>query len=102
MSRLSRSITAVVQYACRRSEGRRELTLLLRVSRHATRLRANERLTLSHWSTECLARLPPFCMCLTLVRAAPVKVNIWWGLRQSGTAPTQGSGKSPRTPRMIP
>lgn len=33
-------------------------------------------LCLSHWSTECLARLPPFCMCLILERAAPVKPNM--------------------------
>lgn len=33
-------------------------------------------LCLSHWSTECLALLPPFCMCLILERAAPEKPNM--------------------------
>lgn len=34
-------------------------------------------LCLSHASTECLARFPPFCMCLIFERVAPVNPNIW-------------------------
>jgi hypothetical protein len=33
-------------------------------------------LTLSHWSSDRLARFPPFCMCLILDSPAPVTPNI--------------------------
>jgi hypothetical protein len=33
-------------------------------------------LCLSHWSIECLALFPPFCMCLIFERPAPVTPNI--------------------------
>ena len=37
-------------------------------------------LCLSQASSECLALFPPFCMCLTFERVAPVKPNIYINL----------------------
>ena len=52
-------------------------------------------LCLSHASTECRGRLPPFCMCRTLDSSAPVNPNIYTFLQLAREAPGRGEMHTP-------